>query len=233
MVHSQPKGDNQLNLPVDYDAPVLVTVVPIVSSVIKADRKMSASDTDDDMDLDSDDTNDSDEQNASAANGSGLLPTSSSTDDGFIPENADIGSEGDDTTSETAKLQGTGGVQQRQIVRKAHGKTFKRKRRFGKYAAKQSSSASKAAYTCNECHKSFAKLSQLQIHARVHTEEGPFICGVCQSVFSNKNGLDRHLNKHYAQKTHQCAFCEMAFSHRKSLQNHTRRVHPEFYDEGE
>uniref|UniRef100_S4RG49 C2H2-type domain-containing protein n=1 Tax=Petromyzon marinus TaxID=7757 RepID=S4RG49_PETMA len=83
-------------------------------------------------------------------------------------------------------------------------------------------------HVCGACGKSFAVLSNLQMHLAMHTGERPHACAECREAFACAELLERHRRLHATwAKSYMCSECGKAFrqfSDLSSLQQH-RRIH--------
>mmetsp|Transcript_47671 Transcript_47671/g.76436 ORF Transcript_47671/g.76436 Transcript_47671/m.76436 type:complete len:395 (-) Transcript_47671:378-1562(-) len=79
----------------------------------------------------------------------------------------------------------------------------------------------KAEYKCPVCSKPFKRKTNLNTHAKVHTEYA-FICPYCGKKFARNGNLKQHIRTHTDERPFQCTFCRKAFRQKHSLQDHLR-----------
>ncbi|KAG8186909.1 hypothetical protein JTE90_022877 [Oedothorax gibbosus] len=77
-------------------------------------------------------------------------------------------------------------------------------------------------HTCDVCHKSFRKKSNLKRHYRSHTGDNPHICGECGSGFATRSRLKEHELTHTGLRPHKCDTCGKSFSRVSNLTRHLR-----------
>ncbi|KAK0556668.1 hypothetical protein OC846_000987 [Tilletia horrida] len=82
-------------------------------------------------------------------------------------------------------------------------------------------------YACDQCDKTFIQRSALTVHKRVHTGERPHLCDVCQRAFADSSSLARHRRVHSGRRPYKCLVdgCGKSFCRKVTLNRHSKRVH--------
>ena len=55
-------------------------------------------------------------------------------------------------------------------------------------------------FVCDQCDKTFTRLSYLQQHKLTHTGEKPFACDQCDKTFTQSGSLKQHKLTHTGEK---------------------------------
>uniref|UniRef100_A0A3Q3SAS9 Zinc finger protein 384 a n=1 Tax=Mastacembelus armatus TaxID=205130 RepID=A0A3Q3SAS9_9TELE len=75
---------------------------------------------------------------------------------------------------------------------------------------------------CRMCAVTFFSKSDMQIHAKSHTEAKPHKCPHCSKSFANSSYLSQHIRIHSGAKPYTCTYCQKTFRQLSHLQQHTR-----------
>ncbi|XP_057210247.1 zinc finger protein 384a isoform X3 [Triplophysa rosa] len=78
------------------------------------------------------------------------------------------------------------------------------------------------SYRCRMCSVTFFSKSDMQIHAKSHTEAKPHKCPHCSKSFANSSYLAQHIRIHSGAKPYTCSYCQKTFRQLSHLQQHTR-----------
>ncbi|XP_047461104.1 zinc finger protein 384a isoform X1 [Mugil cephalus] len=78
------------------------------------------------------------------------------------------------------------------------------------------------SYRCRMCALTFFSKSDMQIHAKSHTEAKPHKCPHCSKSFANSSYLSQHIRIHSGAKPYTCTYCQKTFRQLSHLQQHTR-----------
>ncbi|XP_038580768.1 zinc finger protein 384a isoform X5 [Micropterus salmoides] len=78
------------------------------------------------------------------------------------------------------------------------------------------------SYRCRMCAVTFFSKSDMQIHAKSHTEAKPHKCPHCSKSFANSSYLSQHIRIHTGAKPYSCSYCQKTFRQLSHLQQHTR-----------
>ncbi|XP_069469945.1 zinc finger imprinted 3-like [Ambystoma mexicanum] len=81
----------------------------------------------------------------------------------------------------------------------------------------------KGRYSCNECGRSFSRMSHLIIHERIHTGERPYLCTTCGKSFNQMGVLQRHQQMHTGERPYQCIVCGKRFNLKHHLVGHQKK----------
>ncbi|GLD72592.1 zinc finger protein 384-like isoform X1, partial [Lates japonicus] len=67
------------------------------------------------------------------------------------------------------------------------------------------------SYRCRMCAVTFFSKSDMQIHAKSHTEAKPHKCPHCSKSFANSSYLSQHIRIHSGAKPYTCTYCQKTF----------------------
>ena len=84
-----------------------------------------------------------------------------------------------------------------------------------------SGAGDKAQFTCEICQNTFANVSELEAHLRVHSDVETFTCSVCEKQITQRNNFVRHSQKQVGGRQFSCGVCGKA-SYRSDLVHHIR-----------
>ena len=62
---------------------------------------------------------------------------------------------------------------------------------------------------CEFCGRSFASISELELHVKIHTHEKPFECMVCFMAFATRSAMRIHEKIHTGEEQHVCHHCHL------------------------
>ena len=80
-------------------------------------------------------------------------------------------------------------------------------------------------FQCDMCEKSYKTSQGLVSHVRLHTGERPFKCSTCSFDCTDPAVLKRHQAIHFEIKPFQCDFCSKSLKNEGELGRHTNDVH--------
>lgn len=78
-------------------------------------------------------------------------------------------------------------------------------------------------HKCDECEKSFYKLSDLKKHKDIHNDTKKHACTVCEMRFNNKSNMRRHMLRHTNEKPFLCPGCRNRFKQLASMKRHAQK----------
>ncbi len=76
-------------------------------------------------------------------------------------------------------------------------------------------------FTCEECGRSFARVSSLRNHTH-DPQPSEFLCSLCGKTFTKKYRRDVHEKAHMGEAPFKCNYCEKRFVTGQQRQNHER-----------
>ena len=83
-----------------------------------------------------------------------------------------------------------------------------------------SSVAAEKQHVCSQCNKSYALLSSLVAHEKLHTRVKSFKCDQCDKTFPQSRSLTEHMYSHTGEKAFKCNLCDKAFAYKTSWDAH-------------
>ncbi|XP_063391082.1 zinc finger protein 436-like [Cydia fagiglandana] len=75
-------------------------------------------------------------------------------------------------------------------------------------------------YSCEVCNSEFKRFKQLVVHKRVHKGEKPFSCEICNKRFRETSSLIVHNRIHTGEKPYSCEICNKRFTQKRCLLSH-------------
>ena len=90
------------------------------------------------------------------------------------------------------------------------------------FLEQQEQTPTEEKHECNQCGKTFKRISNLILHKRSHMSEKQYECKECGKVFNDSSTLRRHVRTHTGEKPYECNQCGKAFSQKTSLKVHVR-----------
>ena len=75
-------------------------------------------------------------------------------------------------------------------------------------------------YECDVCHKTFRYPCLLTRHKVVHTAVKRFTCDICNKAFTHSSDLTRHKHLHHGESVYVCEVCLLAFTDIGALNKH-------------
>ncbi|XP_028128754.2 zinc finger protein 91-like [Diabrotica virgifera virgifera] len=100
--------------------------------------------------------------------------------------------------------------------------TLPYKKNLDQHMEHMHSSEEKKSFLCTDCGHSFASISRLTDHMKIH-KEGQYVCSFCDKKFKKKPYLNMHLRTHTGERPHKCHLCDQTFSQRSPLTIHLRK----------
>lgn len=79
-------------------------------------------------------------------------------------------------------------------------------------------------FHCHVCDKPMANANYLQLHMRIHTNEGLVECTQCNKKFLTQSFLNAHMRVHSDQRNFKCDMCPKTFKAKHTFVAH-RRIH--------
>ncbi|XP_021272593.1 transcriptional repressor CTCFL [Numida meleagris] len=83
----------------------------------------------------------------------------------------------------------------------------------------------KAVFSCDLCAYTSLKISSLNHHRKIHSEEKRHVCHICLKAFRTATLLHNHVNVHTGTRPYKCSDCDMAFVTNGELARHRRYKH--------
>ncbi|XP_065610568.1 transcriptional repressor CTCFL [Cyrtonyx montezumae] len=92
-------------------------------------------------------------------------------------------------------------------------------------SASQQKKGEKAVFSCDLCTYTSLKISSLNRHRKIHSEEKRHVCHICLKAFQKAAVLHNHVNAHTGTRPYKCNDCDMAFVTSGELARHRRYKH--------
>uniref|UniRef100_A0A8C2T3X6 C2H2-type domain-containing protein n=1 Tax=Coturnix japonica TaxID=93934 RepID=A0A8C2T3X6_COTJA len=78
----------------------------------------------------------------------------------------------------------------------------------------------KAVFSCELCTYTSLKISSLNRHRKIHSEEKHHVCHICLKAFRTATLLQNHVNVHTGTRPYKCSDCDIAFVTSGELARH-------------
>ncbi|XP_014375653.1 transcriptional repressor CTCFL isoform X2 [Alligator sinensis] len=83
----------------------------------------------------------------------------------------------------------------------------------------------KETFSCVLCTFTCLRMSSLNRHMKIHSDEKPHLCHLCLRAFRTVTLLRNHMNTHTGTRPYKCSDCDMAFVTSGELARHRRYKH--------
>uniref|UniRef100_A0A8C4JUF4 Transcriptional repressor CTCFL-like n=1 Tax=Dromaius novaehollandiae TaxID=8790 RepID=A0A8C4JUF4_DRONO len=88
-----------------------------------------------------------------------------------------------------------------------------------------STSCQKKVFNCDLCAFTSLRISSLNRHVKIHSDEKRHVCHLCLKAFRTATLLRNHVNAHTGTRPYKCSDCDMAFVTSGELARHRRYKH--------
>ncbi|XP_025060495.1 transcriptional repressor CTCFL isoform X3 [Alligator sinensis] len=93
--------------------------------------------------------------------------------------------------------------------------------------ALQQKEAEKETFSCVLCTFTCLRMSSLNRHMKIHSDEKPHLCHLCLRAFRTVTLLRNHMNTHTGEKPYQCYVCQARFTQSGTMKIHVLQKHSE------
>ena len=92
---------------------------------------------------------------------------------------------------------------------------------FAKLSEKHMTFHKDKHYSCDTCVRSFILATDLRNHKRIHIGEKLYKCEVCEKTFTRSTNLARHMPIHSGDRPYECKMCQKHFTQLWILKRHS------------